>query len=110
MSVMVARYPGGGASYARHRDSLPAHGSSRRRLTAVFYLNPSWQAEHGGCLRAHFPGDVGQKVPGAQPSKETWTLDVEPVLDRLVLFPSEWLEHEVLPAHADRMAITMWLY
>ena len=35
-SVMVARYPGGGARYARHRDALPEHEGSQRRLTAVF--------------------------------------------------------------------------
>ena len=25
-SMMLARYPGGGARYARHRDAIPEHG------------------------------------------------------------------------------------
>ena len=32
---------------------------------------------------------------------------VEPLMDRLVVFRS-WLEHEVQPAHFDRMALTSW--
>jgi len=113
MSVMVARYPGGGAHYARHRDALPQHTGSRRRITAVYYLNPAWTAEQGGCLRTYFPPEVGKIVSGASPeggASKLWKLDVEPFMDRLVLFSSEWLEHEVLPAYAERMAITMWLY
>ncbi|CAE8667520.1 unnamed protein product, partial [Polarella glacialis] len=51
MSVMVAKYPGQGAHYARHRDALPEHESPRRRLTGVYYLNSSWLPEYGGCFR-----------------------------------------------------------
>lgn len=47
LSCMVARYPGGGARYARHRDALPVPGDAapRRRLTAVYYLNEAWIPE-----------------------------------------------------------------
>lgn len=47
LSCMVARYPGGGARYARHRDALPAPGDAapRRRLTAVYYLNEAWHPQ-----------------------------------------------------------------
>lgn len=115
MSTMAARYPGGGARYARHRDALPNH-DVRRRLTAVYYANDSWRKEDGGCLRAHFPAEVGRRVEGALPNDgseegmEGYVVDVAPLADRLVLFSSEWLEHEVLPAYAERWAVTTWFY
>ncbi|CAJ1450684.1 unnamed protein product, partial [Effrenium voratum] len=61
LSTMVARYPPG-ARYARHRDAL----QRGRRLTAVYYLNPAWVPEHGGCLRAHLPAAVGKLVAKAK--------------------------------------------
>ncbi|CAE7827708.1 gnt1 [Symbiodinium sp. CCMP2592] len=67
VSTMVARYPGAGARYARHRDALPNH-DVRRRLTAVYYANDGWREEDGGCLRAHFPAEVGRHVEGARPN------------------------------------------
>jgi SM-20-related protein len=91
--VQVARYPGGGAAYQRHRDAFP--GQANRRLSAIYYPNPDWQPGHGGCLRLHLPEGP---------------LDVEPVLDRLVAFPSEDVEHEVRPALAPRWAVTAWFY
>jgi SM-20-related protein len=91
--VQVARYPGGGAAYRRHRDAFP--GPANRRLTAIYYANPGWQPAHGGCLRLHLSGGA---------------VDVEPVLDRLVVFLSERIEHEVLPALASRWAVTAWFY
>jgi SM-20-related protein len=91
--VQLARYPGGGAGYRRHRDAFP--GRSNRRVTALYYLNPSWRPEDGGLLRCHLDGGP---------------LDVEPVADRLVCFLSEHVEHEVLPAVAPRLAVTAWFY
>lgn len=118
MSVMVARYPGGGTHYARHFDSLPEHEEPRRRLTAVFYLNPDWLTEHGGCLRAYIPASIASLVPEAielksgllSSGESEWAVDIEPRLDRLVLFASEWLEHEVLPSNAERHALTTFFY
>jgi SM-20-related protein len=96
--VQVAWYPGGGARYARHRDAfrdgLVAAGP-RRRLTAILYLNPGWEPAHGGELRLHLPGEVR---------------DVAPALDRLVVFLSERVEHEVRPVHAPRLAVTAWFH
>jgi SM-20-related protein len=91
--VQLAHYPGGGAHYQRHRDAFP--GQSNRRVTAIYYANPDWRPEHGGQLRLYL--DTGAR-------------EVEPTLDRLVVFLSEQLEHEVLPAHAPRLALTAWLY
>lgn len=91
--LQLAHYPGGGARYVRHRDAFP--GQSNRRVTAIYYANPDWRLEHGGVLRLY---------PDEAP------LDVAPTLDRLVVFLSERLEHEVLPAHAPRLALTAWFY
>jgi SM-20-related protein len=88
--VQLARFRGG-ARYARHVDALRAPGSTRI-ATAICYLNPDWRAEHGGALRIH-----------AEPAS-----DVEPRLDRLVVFLSERVEHEVLPSHDERYAATAW--
>ncbi len=91
--LQLARYAGAGERYVRHRDAFGGPGN--RRLTAILYLNPGWRPEHGGQLRLHVGGGV---------------LDVEPVLDRLIVFLSERLEHEVLPARAPRYAATAWFY
>lgn len=91
--LQLAHYPGEGARYVRHRDAFP--GQANRRVTAIFYANPDWRPEHGGLLRLYL---------------KEGTLDVAPTLDRLVVFLSERLEHEVLPAHAPRLALTAWYY
>lgn len=91
--VQLARYPGGGARYRRHRDAFP--GRSNRRATAIYYVNPAWRPADGGLLRLYGPD--GPR-------------DVEPILDRLVLFLSERVEHEVLPTAAPRMAVSAWFY
>lgn len=91
VGLQLACYPGGGAAYVRHRDAFP--GSINRKITAIWYLNPDWQPAHGGALRLHVPGEPL----------------VEPLLDRLVVFFSEQVEHEVEPAHATRWAMTAWM-
>ena len=95
MEVQVARYPGGGAAYGRHHDAFPAPpgGRPNRRVTAIYYANLAWGPENGGVLRLH---------GGAGP------VDVAPVLDRLLVFQSERVEHEVLPARMPRCAVTAW--
>lgn len=91
--LQLARYPGAGARYRRHRDAFP--GRATRRVTATYYANPDWRPEAGGLLRLHLAeGPV----------------DVEPILDRLVVFLSERVDHEVLPVAAPRLAITAWFY
>ncbi|HVE86917.1 MAG TPA: 2OG-Fe(II) oxygenase [Myxococcales bacterium] len=92
--LQLARYPGAGEGYQRHRDAFTG-GPGSRRLTAICYLNPDWRPEHGGLLRLHLPeGPV----------------DVAPSLDRLVVFRSEVVEHQVLPVRAPRFAATAWYY
>ncbi|HET9450694.1 MAG TPA: 2OG-Fe(II) oxygenase, partial [Aggregicoccus sp.] len=63
---------------------------------AIWYANPDWAPAHGGVLRLYPEGEA--------------PVDVEPVLDRLVVFLSERVEHEVLPVSAPRLALTAWFY
>jgi SM-20-related protein len=92
--AMLACYPGRGARFERHIDNSPATRDARA-VTAVLYLNPGWTPEDGGVLRLY---------PLFGPC-----VDVEPVLGALVLFWSHRVEHEVLPAHAPRYALSLWM-
>mmetsp|Transcript_20142 Transcript_20142/g.67659 ORF Transcript_20142/g.67659 Transcript_20142/m.67659 type:complete len:179 (+) Transcript_20142:138-674(+) len=103
---MVTCYPGGGARYVRHCDNACDAGEGARcngrRLTAILYLNGHWRTDHGGQLRIYAPGDA----EGSEPVAE-----IAPVLDRLVLFLADRrCPHEVLPACADRYAVTAWFH
>lgn len=91
--VQLACYAGDGARYELHRDAGP--GQAGRRVTAIYYVNPEWCPDHGGLLRLHL-------ADGPH--------DVAPVLDRLVVFLSERLPHEVRPVFAPRLAVTAWYY
>ena len=57
--AMVTCYPGGGARYVRHCDNSCFAGKGERcngrRLTCILYLNPEWEALHGGELRIYEP-------------------------------------------------------
>lgn len=92
-----ARYPAGGF-YTRHVDSFrSAEGrpGNPRRVSTVYYLNSGWQDADGGCLRI-FDGDAV-------------VADVAPLADRLVVFLSETVAHEVLPARRERLSIAGWM-
>ena len=88
----VASY-GVGAGYQAHRDTLL--GGSRRRLTAILYLNVGWCPDDGGELLT-WPenGEPGSRAPLA---------------GRLVLFLPHRLLHAVAPSHAERVSVTGWL-
>lgn len=81
-----------GAAYSRHRDAF--RGGANRRVTAILYLNEGWTPERGGLLVLHRGG-----------AKE-----IAPLLDRLVVFLSEEIEHEVTASRAPRFALTAWFY
>ena len=87
----------GASAYRPHRDAFPAPPGARpnRRVTAIYYANPGWRADDGGPLRLH-------------PSSDAGPVDVAPVLDRLLVFLSERVEHEVLPTRVARRAVTAW--
>ena len=97
-SVQIACYPGSGERYVRHFDAIRGrddHGE-QRRITALYYTNHAWCEAHGGALRL---------IAGSGEHA-----DVAPILDHLVVFRSEIVEHEVLPTFAPRYAVTCWMY
>lgn len=90
----VACYPGNGTRYIKHVDNPNGDG---RVITAIYYLNKSWDTTRDGGLLRMFPAGV-EKVA-----------NIEPLFDRVIFFWSDRRNpHEVLPAFRDRFAITVW--
>ena len=82
-----------GAGYARHLDCL--RDNDARVVSAVFYLNDTWQEADGGALRLYL-ADGSHR-------------DIYPHAGNLLLFLSAQFEHEVLPATRDRMSVACWM-
>jgi len=97
-SFMAAIYPGDGSGYVRHRDSNP--DCPGRKVTAILYLNDSWEESDGGELMVYSDDNEEEDRAATR---------VLPIGGRLVLFRSS-LEHEVLPCFKKRVAITAWFY
>ena len=85
-----ALYPTG-AGYLRHRDRFRNNDS--RVLSLVCYLNPDWPEDAGGALRLHLPDGA---------------IDIAPRAGTVVMFLSDEIEHEVLPATQPRLSIAAW--
>jgi predicted 2-oxoglutarate/Fe(II)-dependent dioxygenase YbiX len=113
-SVQLAEYPGNGVSgYVRHCDrggaichdnaELAQHeksNKSERIITVIYYLTPNdWNYDRdGGCLRLFL-------------DDEDHHYDVVPCRNRMVVFRSDSVEHQVMPSlQRPRRAITIWLY
>ncbi|PRC91663.1 2OG-Fe(II) oxygenase [Solimicrobium silvestre] len=77
--------------YQKHVDRF--RDSDSRTISSVLYLNPEWQPEHGGELRLHLNDQQ---------------FDIAPLANRLVLFISADIWHEVLPTKAERLSLTGW--
>jgi SM-20-related protein len=90
IQAQYAIYPVG-AGYVRHRDRF--RDDDARVLSLVCYLNPDWPDDAGGALRLHLPGDA---------------IDIAPRMGTTVLFLSDEIEHEVLPATQPRTSIAAW--
>ncbi|QYK14754.1 2OG-Fe(II) oxygenase [Shewanella rhizosphaerae] len=91
--AMLAYYAPG-AFYKRHLDAF--RGQTNRKLTSILYLNPDWQASHGGELLM-YEGD-----------ETTPFQTVEPRFGTMVIFLSELFPHEVSLSHHDRYSLTSW--
>lgn len=86
----AARYEEG-AFYRAHVDTFV--GDPSRVISFAYFLNPGWTAADGGCLRIYGT------------AKE----DIEPRLDRLVLFRADDVLHEVRRVTARaRYTVTGW--
>lgn len=82
-----------GGFYEAHLDT-PA-GDSRRVISFTHYLSERADDESGGCLRVH--EDDGSVT------------DITPAFDRLVVFQSRRVRHEVRPVLALRLSMTGWM-
>jgi SM-20-related protein len=91
MEVHMTIYPVG-SFYKRHLDQFKQ--DDHRKLSVICYLNTEWIEEHGGQLRIYLPDR---------------SLDILPLAGRLVIFRSDQIEHEVLPAIRPRLSITGWM-
>ena len=65
----------------------------RRVISFSHYLNADWGDRDGGALRMH----------------TTPATDIAPLFDRLVLFQSRTMLHEVLPVARRRFSCTGWM-
>jgi SM-20-related protein len=90
LEAHFACYPPG-AGYARHRDRFA--DDDARVLSLACYLNPDWPDAAGGALRLHL---------------HDGPRDIAPRSGFVVLFLSDEVEHEVLPATRDRWSIAGW--
>lgn len=91
-----ALYPEG-TFYKRHLDTF--QNDDRRKLSLVCYLNDQdWKPENGGELVIY------QEENGVEVAKSIF-----PLPGRVVIFESQFLEHEVKPVKTTRMSITGWL-
>lgn len=87
-----------GTFYKRHLDAFKDQtfkGATNRVLSVVAYLNPGWLPEDGGELLMYGVANEDN-------------LQVTPAFGTLVVFLSEEVPHEVLPANRDRYSIAGW--
>ncbi len=90
LEAHYAVYPPG-AFYQKHLDRFST--ADERILSCSLYLNPNWDEANGGELRLY---------EGAQ------SIDIYPHAGTFVLFRSDAIYHEVLPATRERFSLTGW--
>ena len=78
--------------YKRHLDRF--RNDERRKFSVVTYLNEEWTEADGGTLVLYPDGREIRVLP-------EW--------GTTVVFKSDLLEHEVLPANRARYSVTGWL-
>ena len=93
---------GYGGCFPMHTDAdfTSAEQADNRVLTALLFLNPEHQPEHGGQLRLY--------------PLLTEPVDIEPIDGRMVLFSSTLMLHRVLPSRPGpehpRCVTTIWFH
>ncbi|KAH7487897.1 hypothetical protein KRP22_013402 [Phytophthora ramorum] len=92
-TLKLQRNAGHGGCFPCHYDNPGA--PNKRKVTCLLYLNEGWKEGDGGEV---------QLFPFLQQP-----VTVAPKMDRVVLFQSDWMLHRVLPSHAERYVLTIWL-
>jgi SM-20-related protein len=90
LEAHYAVYPPG-AFYQKHVDRFST--ADERIISCSLYLNPNWNEADGGALRLY----EGER-----------TFDVYPHAGTFVIFRSDAIYHEVLPATRERFSLTGW--
>lgn len=92
LEVHFTKYPIG-TRYVRHVDAFSK--DDNRRISIVFYINPSWKNGDGGELILY-------------PNNHSEPIEIAPLAGRLAIFEST-MEHEVLPSLIERHSVTGWM-
>lgn len=79
--------------YEKHLDQFKGRGN--RLMSMVYYLNEDWVPEDAGELKLYL--QHGEEIK------------VSPVANRLILFKSDVVPHEVLRTNVSRYSLTGWL-
>lgn len=90
----LAHYPAGGF-YKKHLDQFKERNN--RILSVIVYMNDNWQEGDGGELKIYKSEDPSD-----------FEL-VAPIGNRLAIFRSDSVWHEVLTANKSRKSLTGWL-
>jgi SM-20-related protein len=90
----LAHYQKGGF-YKKHLDQFKDRNN--RILSVIVYMNDQWKKGDGGELKIY-----------TNDSQSEFEL-VEPIGNRLAIFRSDTVWHEVLPANKSRKSLTGWL-
>ncbi len=90
----LAHYPAGGF-YKKHLDQFKERNN--RILSVIVYMNDNWQEGDGGELKIYKSEDP-----------DDFEL-VAPIGNRLAIFRSDSVWHEVLTANKSRKSLTGWL-
>lgn len=98
----IAISEGDGSNYPKHLDNVAGPPNDKRKVTAIYYANQQWDDANGGVIRLYDQLD------------EPLYTDISPQGDRLLVFWSDLLVHEVLPSwksqeDAHRCTLTVWL-
>ena len=80
---MLACPGGGGARFKRHVDNSP-DAPDTRAVTAVLYLNSSWEPEDGGALRIYAGGSSAGSTETSRDGVRGGHVEVEPRVGRCV--------------------------
>lgn len=77
-------------------DRLPNQlkGQAQRLFTCILYLNSGWQLSDSGLLRMYLEGSIK---------------DIVPEMGTFLIFRSDVIYHEVLPAMRKRHSLTGWI-
>ncbi len=90
LEAHYAVYPPG-AFYQKHLDRFST--ADERILSCSLYLNPNWDEADGGALRLY---------------QGEHSIEIYPHAGTFVLFRSDAIYHEVLPAARERFSLTGW--